>query len=92
MVGYCELRGEVRIFKLERIRGALVRDEEFTIVPWFDPEEYKDDFNYRRPYVALVKTQGENQLRKAGLRVSPSGEPQVYRVNSQIPANFWRQL
>jgi predicted DNA-binding transcriptional regulator YafY len=88
VVGYCELRGEVRIFKLERIRGALVRDEEFTIVPWFDPEEYKDDFNYRRPYVALVKTQGENQLRKAGLRVSPSGEPQVYRVEFTNSSKF----
>lgn len=88
VVGYCELRQEIRIFNLERIRGVQIRDEEFTTVSWFDPEEYRDNFNYRKPYVAIVKTRWEEQLRKIGLRISPHGEPQVYRVEFSDSSKF----
>ena len=43
MAAYCHLRGEVRLFKVDRIREVRLLDEPYTIPPDFDLDEYLGD-------------------------------------------------
>lgn len=42
VVGYCELRQEVRIFKLERVRSATATEVPFTLPEGFDSRRYAE--------------------------------------------------
>lgn len=71
--GFCELRGEVRVFKLERIGTVHLLEEKFQVVPWFDPSAYMDGFDFREPYQAVLKA-GADELLQAGLPAKPGDQ------------------
>lgn len=77
VAGFCELRQEVRVLKLERIRDCMVLNQRFQVVPWFDPDAYRKGFDYRKPHEAVVKTDGD--IMKTGLQVL-AREPGKYAV------------
>lgn len=54
VVGFCELRQDIRSFRLCRIEKIRILEQGFTVVPWFDAAAYKDGFDYREPYLAQV--------------------------------------
>jgi predicted DNA-binding transcriptional regulator YafY len=55
--GYCELRKEIRIFRLSRIAEPELLPENFEISPLFNEEDYSPEtgFKYKEPYHALVE-------------------------------------
>lgn len=57
VVGYCDLRSELRVFRISRIAGVKIMDITFTPVPAYHPEDYQDDHPLRitRPYTAEVR-------------------------------------
>ena len=67
VAGYCELRQEIRTFRLDRIWGLLMLEQKFSMVPWFDEGAYTDGFDYRELYKTVVKTEAGAQIRKIGL-------------------------
>ncbi len=40
MVGYCHHFGEVRTFKMKRIRSVVLTDRSYPLPDWFSIEEY----------------------------------------------------
>ncbi len=56
VVGYCEFRNEIRIFRLNRIREIRITEHNFQIVQGFDATQYGEDlrFDYRDPYQAVI--------------------------------------
>ena len=56
VVGFCEMRDELRIFRLDRFRKIVIVDESFVIPADFNAALYGDDyrFDYREPYEAVV--------------------------------------
>lgn len=74
VAGYCESREDIRVFRLARIRRIQVLEDKFQVVSWFDPEQYKDGFDYREPYQAVVRAISKEQLMTAGLQVLPQGQ------------------
>ena len=40
VVGYCWLRREVRVFRLDRIRSVRETGESFTVIHTYQPEQY----------------------------------------------------
>lgn len=56
IVGYCEFRNEIRIFRLSRIREISIQEQKFQISPRFDATQYGEDlrFDYRDPYKAVI--------------------------------------
>ncbi|UYO99055.1 WYL domain-containing protein [Oceanotoga sp. DSM 15011] len=64
-VGFCHLREDIRVFRLDRVVGFEVIDEERFIYSFFDESEYKDDensFKYTKPYTAIIKYFGDDDL------------------------------
>jgi len=57
LVGFCELRSEIRVFRVDRIKDSCLAKEGFMVVSWFNPDNYGDveSFNYYQPYQAQVK-------------------------------------
>ncbi len=76
IVGYCELRDEIRIFRLSRIREIRVTDADFQITPGFDDTLYGEDlrFDYRDQYQAVIAFESEIDTKEPGLYLLPSGD------------------
>ena len=60
IVGYCELKNEIRIFRLSRIREISITRKPFRIIPGFDESQYGEDFDFdfKDPYKAIVAFEG----------------------------------
>lgn len=56
VVGYCQLREEIRIFRLDRINEISLLKENFARVSYFREEDYEEEvsFNSRAPYKAII--------------------------------------
>lgn len=56
IVGYCDLRNELRVFRISRIERIRVLEESFTPVTMYNPDDYQDDHPLRfiQPYTAEV--------------------------------------
>jgi predicted DNA-binding transcriptional regulator YafY len=54
--GFCELRNEIRIFKLSRIKKLELSEEVFAVSPFFNSDDYGSQmgFEYKKPYTATV--------------------------------------
>lgn len=57
IVGYCELRQEIRVFNLSRIRSIRGTGTRFEMLSTFRPEDYSDESSLSRmePYLANIK-------------------------------------
>lgn len=57
VVGYCERRQEIRIFRISRIRDIRLTKMTFQISPLFSREEYGQtiSFQIRQPYIAQIR-------------------------------------
>ena len=58
VVGFCELKGETRVFRLSRIKELALTGEDFIISQRFSADDYNDDnpFRYLLPYTAEIET------------------------------------
>ncbi len=56
VVGYCELREEIRIFRLDTIKELRLSEEKFSVVSYFDVGKYNNQysFDFREPYQAII--------------------------------------
>lgn len=56
VVGFCEMRKEIRIFRLDRFRKISITNVSFMIPDDFDRTLYGEEyqFNYREPYDAVI--------------------------------------
>ena len=57
-VGYCHLKQDLRVFRLDRAGSMAVREEKRYKCPYYDPEKYVDDmtyFEYIRPYKCTIE-------------------------------------
>lgn len=56
VAGFCELRKEIRVFRLSRIADSMMLKEGFKVSPLFKEDDYGSGigFKYRDPYRALV--------------------------------------
>lgn len=56
--GFCELRGEIRVFRISRIQKLILRQESYEIPANYNADYYKlgRSFFYSEPYSALVET------------------------------------
>jgi predicted DNA-binding transcriptional regulator YafY len=93
LVGYCELRDEIRVFRVDRIYRIELTSIPFTVVPWFDPAQYSDSqpFELREPYIAVIRF--EKSLPEECLRfpLNPV-EDRTYRVEFFESAWLLREL
>ncbi len=57
VVGFCELRGEIRVFRLSRASRLQVLEESFQVLSHFDEKAYgpQKGFLYKEPYTAIVE-------------------------------------
>jgi predicted DNA-binding transcriptional regulator YafY len=60
VVGFCELRQAIRVFRLSRIQGLRETKEPFQVLPTFDERAYGESvpFSITDPYVAVVRFSG----------------------------------
>ena len=87
VVGFCQLREEIRIFRLDRIKNLLLLDEKFEKVSFFREEDYSEDlsFSFRSPYKAIIifdKVEDANGL-QYNIRYRGNGSYEVEFYNSQ---------
>lgn len=72
VVGYCEFRADIRIFRLERIKNIELVNEEFQIVSYFDQTMYESNnsFMLRSPYQAILRISDATKLSDQGIKVN----------------------
>lgn len=72
VVGFCEYRNEIRIFRLDCISNIVPTNEEFLCVSYFDPSKYKNNcsFEFRRPYQVVLEIESDRWLKKLGIKYS----------------------
>jgi predicted DNA-binding transcriptional regulator YafY len=61
VVGYCELKVEIRVFRLDRIVALEVTKAPFTVVHLFRENDYGSNvpFNYKEPYRCRIRFEHE---------------------------------
>ena len=64
VVGFCELRQAIRVFRLSRIRSLRETQELFQALPTFDERAYGESvpFSFTDPYMAVVRFSGPVDL------------------------------
>lgn len=82
VVGYCELRQEVRVFRIDRIRRLDAMDDSFRIIPEFNPDDFDQSilFRLRHPYTALIRFRSQFNLPKLRLNTEEV-EPGVVKIS-----------
>jgi predicted DNA-binding transcriptional regulator YafY len=57
--GFCELRGEIRIFRVSRIKKLILLDENYEIPSYYNGTFFEQGTGYifKEPYIALVETE-----------------------------------
>jgi predicted DNA-binding transcriptional regulator YafY len=93
VVGFCEMREELRIFRLDRYKKITITNEPFIIPADFDGTLYGEDykFNYREPYEAVVSFDAPININIFGIDSSQSDERE-YRVKFQSSGQFLSEL
>ena len=71
VVGWCHLRGDVRVFRVDRVRRAELREETFPRPPDFDCVEHVLRALASVPYTWSVEVLLETTLEEARRRVPP---------------------
>jgi predicted DNA-binding transcriptional regulator YafY len=89
VVGFCELRGELRVLRLSRVQQAQVLDEGFVVVPYFDPAAYDEHTPIitTDPYLATVRFAHPLNLDALRLRVEEL-ERGLYRIAFRQPESL----
>lgn len=93
VVGYCEMREELRIFRLDRFRKISITDEPFMIPADFKETLYGEDykFNYREPYEAVVYFDSPIDINIFGTDSFQLDE-RIYRIKFQASKQFLSEL
>ncbi|HEX2952579.1 MAG TPA: WYL domain-containing protein [Bacillota bacterium] len=65
VVGFCEMRQEIRVFRIDRIKKLNELETTYQVKPEFNPDEYGESmsFRMRMPYVARVHFTSKVQLK-----------------------------
>lgn len=60
MVGFCDLRKALRVFRLDRISDLAYTSNPYVLAPDYDEKDYGEDagFNYMNPYTAIILSEG----------------------------------
>lgn len=92
LVGYCDLRSELRVFRISRIEKLKVLDDYFTPIPQYNPEDYRDDHPLRfvQPYTAEVRL--ESPLSAPFRYGGESLGNMIYRFTFQSSEEFLNYL
>ncbi len=82
VVGYCDLRNEIRVFRLSRIRELRITESKFQIIPGFDETQYGEDlrFDYREPYQAVIAFEREIDPKEIDINMVSSGN-NTYKIS-----------
>lgn len=72
VVGYCRLRGGVRIFRVDRVRSAVLQGETFTPPKPFDALEYLNRAFATIPALYTAEVLLETDLHTASREVAPA--------------------
>ena len=93
VVGFCEMREELRIFRLDRFRKITITNEPFEKPADFNGAMYGDDyrFNYREPYEAVISFDTPFDTNVFGIDSSRLDE-RTYRMRFQASGKFLSEL
>lgn len=93
VVGFCEMREKIRIFRLDRFRKTTITNEPFIIPADFDGTLYGEDyqFDYREPYEAVVSFDTPIDNNIFGMDLSQSDEG-TYRIRFTSSSQFISEL
>ena len=93
VVGFCEMREELRIFRLDRFRRVIITDEPFVMPDDFNGALYGEgyQFNYREPYEAVVSFDTPIDINIWGIDSSKLDE-RTYRIRFQSSGQFLSEL
>ena len=93
VVGFCELREELRIFRLARFRSLTITEETFVIPPDFNGALYGEDyyFIYREPYEAVISFDPPIDKNIFGLE-STQLDDRKYRIRFKSSGQFLSEL
>lgn len=93
VVGFCEKREELRIFRLDRFKKINITDEEFTVPADFNGAIYGEDykFNYREPYEAVVAFNTPIYINNFGMDSSQLDE-RTYKIRFRTSSQFLSEL
>jgi predicted DNA-binding transcriptional regulator YafY len=66
VAGYCMLRQEIRVLRLDRILNIKLTENHFTVSTYFQEEDYDEEmrFTYKTPYKCLIKASHPLQFGK----------------------------
>jgi predicted DNA-binding transcriptional regulator YafY len=92
LLGHCEWRGEVRTFRLDRIRSARIVDGTFELPEGFDPSRYMASGLYPRSErgtraPAIVELEPGALTRQLGLDDASAGADGRLRASFDVPAD-----
>ena len=93
VVGFCDMRKDLRIFRLDRFRKITITDEAFVKPAYFNGSLYGEDyqFNYREPYEAVVTF--DTPVRKNIFGIdSFKLDENTYRIRFQASGQFLLEL
>ena len=93
VVGFCEMREELRIFRLDRFRSITITNEPYMIPADFDESLYGEDyqFNYREAYEAVVYFDAAIDKKIFGIDSSQTDE-RTYRIRFLTSGQFLSEL
>ena len=93
VVGFCELREELRIFRLDRFRKITITDKPFEKPEDFNGALYGEGyrFNYREPYNAVVSFDAPVDINIFGMDSSRIDE-RVHRIRFRASGQFLSEL
>ncbi len=93
VVGFCEMRKDLRIFRLDRFRKIIITDEAFVKPVYFNGSLYGEDyqFNYREPFEAVVSFDTPVSKSIFGINSFQMDE-KTYRIRFQASGQFISEL
>lgn len=93
VVGYCEMREELRIFRLDRFRKITITNEPFTIPADFNGALYGEEYNfiYREPYEAVISFDNPIDMNMFGMDLYQIDE-KTCRIKFLSSAQFLSEL
>lgn len=82
VAAYCELRNEIRVFRLSRIKESAILSEKFVISLLFKEVDFGPGigFKYREPYQALIEFDSPPEPGAFKLEARPES-PDLYRIS-----------
>lgn len=93
LAAFCELRSEIRVFRLNRIRECRPTGETFTVSPVFKPEMYscEEPLLLQEPYQAVIRLERVPEL-EAFKRPPQLVADHTYRIDFYDSGEFLREL